>query len=115
METLDHLRVTRLIVLLEHPYHLPEEDSESWLRSEAAHLAYIRAIQRIDMSRLARPSQHFAQDWHWLLEIYLRQDEDPQRAFNEPSFIDLLADFRLLGMRPSVVVVQNTAVIAGAD
>jgi hypothetical protein len=112
---LDHFRVTRVIVLVQRPYHLTEQESEAWLHSQAAALARVKGVQRVDLTRLAHVSWRFAREWDWLYELYLHPDQDPQQAVLDPVCDGLLADLRLLGMRPSVALAVDTVTVKGAD
>jgi hypothetical protein len=107
--------VARLIVLVQRPYHLSEEEAERWLRSQAEELARSAEVRRVDVTRLASVSLRFGREWDWLLELYLERGEDAQRAVREPACAGLLADLRVLGMKPSVAVVERTVTVAGPD
>ena len=100
-------------MLVQRPYHLTSEESEEWLRSQAEELARITGVRFVDMTRLASVSLGFGREWDWLLEAHLDADMDPLHTVRDAACAGLLADLRLLGMRPAVVITERTATLEG--
>jgi hypothetical protein len=96
--------VSRVLVLVQRPYHLTDQESEQWLHSQAAEFAQLGGVRSVDVVRLESASWKFAREGDWLLELHIERGEHPARILNEPTCVALLADLRVLGMRPSVAV-----------
>ena len=101
--------MSRLIVLAQRPYHLSVAEAEEWLRAQVVELAGLGGVLRVDMTRLASASLRFGREWDWLLEVHLDAAVDAQHTLREPACTGLLADLRLLGMRPAVAIAGPTA------
>jgi hypothetical protein len=103
--------MSRLIVLLQRPDHLSRAESVEWLHTEVEQLADISGVERIDVSSLGSASLHFGREWDWLLELHLEPDVTPEAATGDSRCTYLLADLRLLGMRPTVAAVGATITV----
>jgi hypothetical protein len=97
--------MARLVVLWTRPYHLSAEEVDSWTRREAAHLLALAGVARAELTRLS------GGDWDWMLELHLRDGADGHACAEDAAFEDWLLDLRLLGMRPTVVLVEDTTVL----
>jgi hypothetical protein len=99
----------RLIVFVDSPYHLSPAEAEDWLRGEAAALAAVDGVQRGVLSRLVSPSERWSAHWGWMIELKCDAPDGPQRAVKDHAWKLVLGDLRLLGMRPSVALVADSA------
>jgi hypothetical protein len=99
--------MTRLLVLVNSPYHLRAEKAEPWLRGEAAALATVAGVRRAVLSPLGSPSVRPDDRWGWLLELDCDGAEGASRVVRDGAWTSLLGDLRLLGMRPLVAVVGD--------
>jgi hypothetical protein len=90
------------------PYHLSQEEADRWMRTEAAPLAEAAAVTIVEVSQLRSPGAHGGDDWDWLIEMTFEDADDAARAAREDVCRDLVADMRLLGMRPSLALVDGT-------
>jgi hypothetical protein len=99
--------VTRLIVLVGSPHHLRAEEAEQWLRKEAATLTTAEGVRRAAISPLASPSVRWPNQWGWLIEGDCEGPEGADRAVCDDAWTALLGDLRLLGMRPTVLLVSG--------
>ena len=96
--------MTRIIVLCERPRQLSAEDALTWLRRAIAGLADGDAVTGIRVTELESVSLRWARSWDWLIEVDLGASGNARRLVTETAWGELLADLRLLGMRPSVAV-----------
>ena len=48
-------------------------------------------------------------NWHWMLELELEHAPAGVRSLRRGPVADWLRDLRLLGMRPTVMLVDNAA------
>jgi hypothetical protein len=90
------------------PYHLSQEEADRWMRTEAAPLAEAAAVRTVEVSQLRSPGAHTGDDWDWLIEMTFEDADDAAQAAREHVCRDLVADMRLLGMRPSLALVDGT-------
>jgi hypothetical protein len=105
--------VARLMLFVRRPYVLSEEDAVRWMREQAAPLATVTAVDRVEMTRLQTPALRGGTDWQWLIEMHCERGEDATRAARDDACRELVADLRLLGMHPSLVVGDGTEPLEG--
>jgi hypothetical protein len=92
------------MLFIRRPYHLSEEEADQWLGGQAAPLARTAAVKDVEMSRLRNPAAGGGDDWDWLIEMHCDGVEEAERAAREDACRELVADLRLLGMHPSLVL-----------
>jgi hypothetical protein len=100
--------VARLLLFVGRPSALSEREAVRWMREQVAPLAEIEAVSRVEVTRLQAPALRGASDWQWLIEMYCERGEDAVRAARDEACRDLVADLRLLGMQPSLVLADGT-------
>ena len=59
----------RLLVLCRHPYHVPFEDSEDWLKQELTTVLRRDELDGASLTRLANPSAQWTRAYDWLIEL----------------------------------------------
>jgi len=101
------------MLFVRRPYHLSEHEADRWMRSQAAALAAARPVKSVELSRLQSPAARSGGDWDWLIEMHLSRAEDALHAAREPVCRDLVGDLRLLGMNPSLLLVDGTRPLVG--
>jgi hypothetical protein len=100
--------VTRLLLFVERPQLLSDGDATRWLLDQIAPLRAIDAVRRVEVTRLQAPALRGGSDWQWLIEMHCDRAEDAARAARDEACRDLVADLRLLGMHPSLVLADTT-------
>jgi hypothetical protein len=98
--------VARLMIFVQHPRHVSTEEAESWLAKELEALGG-EGVQRVDLRRLRSASLRFSETWAWMVELECRDAEAAREALRGGGGPELLAELRMLGMRPSVALVDN--------
>ena len=83
------------------------------MREQAVPLARAGTVERVELIRLGTPALHGGADCEWLIETYYEQAEDAARAARSRSCRELVADLRLLGMQPRLVVADGDEPIEG--
>ena len=78
------------------------------MRTQAASLVGAPAVTSVQLSRLRSPAARVAVGWDWLIEMHLARTEDGAVVARDHACRDLVADLRLLGMHPSLVLVDGT-------
>jgi hypothetical protein len=94
--------VRRLIVMCERPMHLAADEAAAWLRREAAEISGKDGIYKVELTVLESAPLRWGRVWDWLIEIDL--GSQPDALAKGSRCATLLADLRLLGMRPAVAV-----------
>jgi hypothetical protein len=95
------------------PYHLSDDEADRWMRSQAAPLVDAAAVDSVRLSRLQAPAAWGGGDWDWLIEFYCRGAEEARRTAREEVLRDMVADLRLLGMNPRLVLADGTRLLEG--
>jgi hypothetical protein len=96
--------VTRLILLCERPRHLARDEAVAWFTRATGQLAASPGVRELLLTELESASLRWTRTADWMVEAELERDVDPRRLVDTEPWRDLLADLRLLGMRPSVAV-----------
>ena len=99
--------MARLMVLVSPPHHLGLDEAEDWLRQELAPVTGGARVQSAALSRLAAASRRWCQEWGWLIELEFEDAQAAREAVAEEACTMLLGDLRLLGMRPTVALVDG--------
>ena len=96
-----------MLLTVRRPHHLKPEESLEWLRGEIDDLLSIAGVESMTLAKLGSAGGRWQGDYDWLIELELEDDADPARVVRHEHCASLLGDLRLLGMRPSVVVLQE--------
>ena len=104
----DDRAIARLMLFVRRPYHLSEQEADNWLRGQAAPLAQAATVERVEVSRLHGPGSQGGRDWDWLIEMHCEDAEAARQAARAEACRDLVADLRLLGMQPTLVLADTT-------
>jgi hypothetical protein len=96
-------RVPRLVILWTRPDHLTREEADAWVRLEVARLGIPDArLAEVEPAALEHPVS-----WRWMLELELVDRREGARRLSRGPVADWLRDMRLLGMRPTVMLVGS--------
>jgi hypothetical protein len=98
--------MARLMIFVQRPRHVSAEEAEDWLRRELEPVAG-DGVRSVELRRLASPGLRFSDTWSWMVELDCRDADAARRALEEGPGLMLLADLRLLGMRPSLALVED--------
>jgi hypothetical protein len=102
--------MARLLVLCDHPYHLPRENAEAWLRQELETVVRRDGLAGATLTRLGNPSAEWTRSFDWLIEFHLAGLASTAMG-RGGACGELVADLRLLGMAPAVALVDDRAAI----
>ena len=94
------------MIFVEHPRHVSSEEAESWLEQELEPLGG-NGVYRVRLRRVRSASVSFSETWAWMVELECRDAEAARGALREGAGVELLADLRMLGMRPLVALVED--------
>jgi hypothetical protein len=101
------------LLFVGRPYALSESEEVRWMREQVALLARMESVRRVEVTRLQAPALRGGRDWEWLIEMYCDRGEDAARAARDDACRDLVADLRLLGMNPSLVLADGNDPLTG--
>lgn len=96
------------MILVERPRHVASEEIETWLRPELSAFEG-DGVEAVTLRRLASPAGRYRESWSWLIELSCRDDESARRAVGEGRGVALIADLRMLGLHPSVALVEDAS------
>jgi hypothetical protein len=104
----DDRAIVRLMLFVRRPYHLSEQEGDAWMRGQAEPLAQAATVQSVQVSRLHGSGSQGGSDWDWLIEMHCEDAEAARQAARGEACRDLVADLRLLGMQPRLVLADAT-------
>jgi hypothetical protein len=93
-----------MMLIVRRPFHLRLDEAEQWLREATVPLLEVHGVERLTASRLA--SAGGCSSGHWRIELELAEWSDPARIVRAEPCAVLLGDLRMLGMRPSLSMVE---------
>jgi hypothetical protein len=103
--------VARLLILWNRPSHLTTDDAERWARVEVRGLLAHDGVAGAALTRLESASPRYGRDWDWMVELELT---GPVRdCLEHGACAEWLADMRLLGMHPAVVLAGEGVELEG--
>ena len=70
-------------------------------------------MRSLDLSRIDNPAVRGGSSWTWLIEMHLDRAEDAVHAARGRACRELVADLRLLGMHPCLVLAADTRPVEG--
>jgi len=100
--------MARLMIFVERPRHVTSAEAEAWLEGELAALDS-NDVDSIRLKRVVGASPGLCDTWSWMVQIDCRDLDAAREAVGNGPGMALLADLRLLGMRPSVALIEDGA------
>ena len=101
--------VPRLLVLWTRPDHLTRVEADAWVRSGVAGLEAAPGVESARVEEVLPAAFEHPVLWHWLLELDVSDDSAAARTLRHGPVADWVRDLRLLGMRPTVLLVAGDA------
>jgi hypothetical protein len=98
--------VTRLMIFVQHPRHLSSEEAESWLEKQLDALTG-EGLEQVRLKRMNDASLGIGDRSAWRFELDCRDADAAREMVRDGAGRALLMDLRLLGMRPSVDLVDE--------
>ena len=97
-----------LLLLEQRPGRLPAAEGDSWVREQVTRLAEMPGVAAVRFVPLDRAHQHYDKPFDWLVELDIGHGA-VEELVARPPVVELLADFRQLGMQPRLVVADRNA------
>jgi hypothetical protein len=95
--------VSRVVITGGQPHHLSSAEADNWMRAQLVSLSQVPGVESIVLTRTQALDSH-PRPWAWLCELHLADGADPRACAEHPTCAEWLMDLRLLGLRPTLVV-----------
>jgi hypothetical protein len=106
--------VPRLVILWTRPAHLTRVEADAWARTEVPLVAAAAGIDSPVVTEVRPAALEHPASWHWMLELEVSDDATADRCLRRGPLADWVRDLRLLGMRPTVLLVGEPEVPGAA-
>jgi hypothetical protein len=107
--------VARVLIFWTRPHHLSDQEIDAWTWAEARRLLGIAGVERLELTRLESASERHARPWDWMVELHLTADADRRGCIDAGPGADWIRDLRLLGLRPAVLLAEDTTAVTEGD
>ena len=102
--------MSRVLMTWNRPRHISDAQAREWITSEVECLADALEIESIALTRVsATPGRPGS--WDWVCELELPNDADALTLLRHPALTGWLHELRILGMRPSMALLEVTQAI----
>jgi len=110
------VEVPRLVVLWTRPNHLTREEADDWVRSGVVGFDTAPGVTGARVAEVHAADFEHPAMWHWMLELELEVTDHATvaRTMHSGALAEWLRDLRLLGMRPTVLLVASGTAPAAA-
>lgn len=99
--------MARVVVLWTRPYHLSAEEATAWAQQEVSRLLSVDGVARAELTRLQSVPERYPRACDRILELHLAPGVDPSSCAAAAACAEWLADLRVLGLRPSVLLADK--------
>ena len=97
----------RLLILVDDPPRLSREEAGAWLREGLGKLPAVAGVESLEISPLEAAGPSWVTAGGWLIEFRVLDRAAARQLVHGAEGSALLADFRQLGMHPSVQIVAG--------
>ena len=97
----------RLLILWTRPAHLSRVEADAWARGEVPALAAAAGVDGTRITEVRPAGFAHPSAWHWMLELDVADDAAAGRSLETGPVADWVRDLRILGMRPTVLLVDT--------
>jgi hypothetical protein len=99
------MRPVRILVLWNACRALSSDEDARWVREEVEKLVACLGVRRVTLHKVASAAIRYPRHWDWCLEVDI--DATPNAVIRAPVYSEFLADLRLLGTKPAVLVLPE--------
>ena len=99
------MAAVRILVLWNACRGISSDEDARWVQEEAAKLAACDGVRTVALHPVQSAALRHPRHWDWCLELAL--DHEPNAVVRSPACAEFLADLRLLGNKPSVLVLPE--------
>lgn len=104
--------VLRICIVCRRPRSGTTAEGFSYVSGEASKLTSVAGTRSVRVFPVASASMRWARQWDYLIEIDVGDGDDPRALLDSPQGRDVLGDLRLLGMTPTVAVLDTETAVA---
>jgi hypothetical protein len=97
---------SRLLLLWSARVSGSRAELERWAHEQLPALRSARGVHGVSLCRVAPASPRWAVDWDWAFELRV-SGESVDELCDRGACGDLMADMRLLGMRPAALLLEG--------
>ena len=101
------MQPVRILVLWNACRAISTDEDARWVRDEIAKLGDSTGVTDLRLHRLESAALRHPSPWDWCLEMAV--DQPANSVVRSPACAEFLADLRLLGTRPAVIVLPEVA------
>jgi hypothetical protein len=94
------------MIFVQSPRHVARDEARAWLEEELTALD-ADGVDRIQLKRVVNATPAGAESWSWMVQIDCRDVDAAREAVGTGPGQMLLGDLRLLGMRPSLALLED--------
>jgi len=102
------MSAVRVLVLWVSCYVISAEEDARWVGEESAKLRECDGVLGMTLHRVESAAVRHAKQWDWCLELHVA-DGAANAVVRQPACAEFLADLRLLGTRPAVLVLPEAS------
>jgi hypothetical protein len=95
----------RILVLWNACHGVSSHEDARWVEQESAKLTACDGVRATRLHQVQSAALRHPRHWDWCLELAV--DSPPNEVVRAPECAEFLADLRLLGTRPSVLVLPE--------
>ncbi len=95
----------RIFVLWSAHVSGPRAELERWAREQLPVLTSARGVHEASLRRVSRAAPRWPVEWDWAFELRVSPEAVAELCYRGPCG-DLLADMRLLGLRPVAMLFE---------
>jgi hypothetical protein len=95
----------RILVLWNACRGISSDEDARWVREEVEKLEAGPGVRSLTLHEVGSAALRYPHYWDWCLEVAV--DETPNAVIRAPGYKEFLADLRLLGTKPAVLVLPE--------
>jgi hypothetical protein len=99
------MRPVRILVLWSACRAISSDEDARWVREEVEKLGACLGVSAVTLHEVGSAAIRYPRHWDWCLEVAV--DETPNAVVRAPAYREFLADLRLLGTKPAVLVLPE--------
>jgi hypothetical protein len=99
------MRPVRILVLWNACRAISPAEDARWVREEVEKLAACLGVSSVTLHEVGSATIRYPRHWDWCLEVAV--DGTPNTVVRAPMYREFLADLRLLGTKPAVLVLPG--------
>ena len=96
----------RILVLWNACLGVSADEDARWVREQAAKLSSCDGVRTMRLHQVESAALRHPRHWDWCVELAV--EEAPNAVVRAPACAEFIADLRLLGTKPSVLVLPET-------